>query len=161
MNGKVGGKREGAGRKPGSRNRRTVELELIRAREGAGGKTLAKEVLERFMLFYADAAMQYMPPVPIPDDWEDAHKFHSLAEKAGNFARLLAPYQSATYKSITVQAPRDSVRGTPAIDALEAFVLMLATVRRREPMKTVEPEPEPEPDGDVPLLIEAKANGGG
>ena len=156
-----GGKREGAGRKRGSRNWRTIELELKREREIAGDRPLAKEVLEKFMMIYTDAAMQYMPPVPIPEDWEDAHKFHSFAEKAGNFARMLAPYQSATYKSITVQAPRDSVRGTPAIDALEAFVLMLATVRRREPMKTVEPEPEPEPDGDVPLLIEAKANGGG
>lgn len=157
--GNRGGKREGAGRPGGSRNRRTVELALRRQRDSTGNKPLAKEVLERFMLFYTEAAMQYLPPLPIAEEWPDAQKFHSYADKAGHFARMLAPYQSPTYKSITVQAPRESsAHGTPAIDALEAFVLTLAAVRRREPQPAEKPAAEP--TDDVPMLIDVKPNGG-
>lgn len=104
------------------------------------------------MMFYTEAAEHYLPKLPIPDEWNDAHKFHTFVEKACTYARMLAPYQSPTYKSITVQAPRESAaRGTPAIDALEAFVLTLAAVRRREPQMSA-PTSEPEPD--MPTLIE-------
>jgi hypothetical protein len=61
---------------------------------------------------------------------------------------MLAPYQSPTYRSITVEAPRESaVRGTPAIDALESFVLALARERRVQPPepKTIEPSAEETP----------------
>lgn len=148
-------KRQGAGRKPGSRNRRTVELELKRQRDLAGDKPLAKEVLERFMLWYVEAAGHYVPPLPIPEDWPDLHKYYSLVDKACHYARMLAPYQSPTYKSITVQAPRESAgRGTPAIDALEAFVLTLAAVRRTSPQPPIQVVETP--IEDVPTLVEVR-----
>ena len=135
------------GRQRGSRNIRTVELAKAHERMVVGAQesgALAKEVLEELMMFYINAARHYMPPIPIPEDYPHLHAFHSFTERAGHFARMLAPYQSPTYRSITVQAPRESAgHGTPAIDALEAFVLTLAAVRRR-------PQSEPE-------IIEAKA----
>jgi hypothetical protein len=130
----------GSGRKKGTPNRRTIERKLV-SEARADGKPLAKEVLEDFMLFYIQAAYQFRPPLPIPENWEGESKFHSYAEKAGQFARMLAPYQSPTYRSITMQTPRESAAGgTPAIDALEAFVLALARARRDQPndTKTVE-----------------------
>ena len=65
---------------------------------------------------------------------------------------MLAPYQSPTYRSITMQAPRESAaRGTPAIDALEAFVLTLSRLRRIGPndTKTVECAA----DDETPTLV--------
>jgi len=121
---------------------------------------LAKEMMEQLAVFYFKAAQQLMPPLPIPENYDPdkLRRFNSMAEKCAFYARSLAPYQSPTYRSITVQAPRDTAhRGTPAIDALEAFVLTLAAVRRRpEPvvdLKANEPEP------DVPMLVEVKRNG--
>jgi len=113
------------------------------------------------MLFYVEAAKQYMPPLPIPANYDEKklRKFNDLTDRAAFFARALAPYQSPTYRSITVQAPRDTaMRGTPAIDALESFVLTLAAVRRTKPVETVDlkvNESEPE----MPTLIAVKRNG--
>ena len=141
----------GSGRKKGTPNRRTIERKLI-GEARADCKPLAKEVLEDFMLFYIQAAYQFRPPLPIPENWEGESKFHSYAEKAGQFARMLAPYQSPTYRSITMQPPRESAaRGTPAIDALEAFVLTLSRLRRIGPndTKTVECAA----DDETPTLV--------
>jgi hypothetical protein len=149
------------GRQSGSRNLRTVELAVKRERELASGKPLAKEVLEELMLLYRDAALQFRPPLPIPDDY-DADKlrmFDKFADKTMICATRLAPFQSPTYRSITVQAPRDTaMRGTPAIDALEAFVLTLAAVRRKPPETVDLKANEPEPD-DTPTLVEVRRNG--
>src|SRR6516165_5667554 len=149
------------GRQSGSRNLRTVELAVKRERELASGKPLAKEVLEELMLLYRDAALQFRPPLPIPDDY-DADKlrmFDKFADKTMICATRLAPFQSPTYRSITVQAPRDTaMRGTPAIDALESFGLTLAAVRRSKPVETVDlkvNESEPE----MPTLIAVKRHG--
>ena len=152
------------GRPAGSVNRATIQRKLVKEHR-ANGIPLAKEVLERYMLEYVAAAEAYRPKKwPIPDDDEaqaDARKFHQLVEKVAFFARALAPYQSPTYRSITVQAPRDTAaRGTPAIDALESFVLTLAAVRRREPdLKTVT-EVETGSDDDTPTLVAVRRNGG-
>jgi len=113
------------------------------------------------MLLYRDAALQFRPPLPIPDDY-DADKlrmFDKFADKTMICATRLAPFQSPTYRSITVQAPRDTaMRGTPAIDALEAFVLTLAAVRRKPPETVDLKANEPEPD-DTPTLVEVRRNG--
>jgi hypothetical protein len=141
----------GSGRKKGTPNRRTIERKLI-SEARADGKPLAKEVLELEMLFYVELANQFRPTLPLTGEWKDEQKFHSYSEKAGQFARLLAPYQSPTYRSITVQAPRESAaRGTPAIDALEAFVLTLSRLRRigANDTKTVECAA----DDEIPTLV--------
>ena len=148
------------GRPAGSPNRATTQRKLI-SEHRADGVPLAKEVLERYMLYYVDAANRIMPKLPLKLDPDEAERaklrlFNSLVEKAAFFARALAPYQSPTYRSITVQAPRDSAaRGTPAIDALEAFVLTLAAVRKKEPEPQII---ESEPD-DMPTLVAIKRNG--
>jgi hypothetical protein len=131
------GERRG-GRKAGTPNRRTIERRLI-TEARADGKLLAKEVLEQNMLRYVELANSCLPPAS--GEWKKEPQFHFYTEKAGANARMLAPYQSPTYRSITVQAPRESVaRGTPAIDALEDFVLTLSRQRRIGPndTKTVE-----------------------
>lgn len=149
------------GRIAGTPNRVTTQRKLI-AEQRASGKPLAKEVLEQYMLYYVEAANLITPKLPLQPDPNEAEQaklrlFNTLVEKAAFFARALAPYQSPTYRSITVQAPRDTaMRGTPAIDALEQFVITLAAVRRREPEpKIIEPEPD-----DTPTLIEVKRRNG-
>ena len=145
----------------GSPNKVTVQRKLTMEHR-ALGIPLAKQVLEDFMLQYVEAAKAYMPKQwPIPDDDEaeaNARKFHFLADKAAFYARALAPYQSPTFRSIEIQPPRDTAsRGTPAVDALEAFVLTLAAVRRKQPEpKVIEPEPD-----DTPTLVAVRGNGGG
>ena len=150
------------GRPPGAVNRTTTQRKLL-VEHRATGVPLAKEILEEFMLFYVEAARKVIPKrLPLPDNASEAEHsnvrlFHSLAEKAAFYARALAPYQSPTYRSITVQAPREQHHGTPAIDALEAFVLTLAAVRKPVPEpKIIEPVPE-----DEPTLVDVKSNGGG
>jgi hypothetical protein len=61
----VGGRREGAGRKRGGKNKRTVELELATAREidsaRISGRELAKDVLDRLMRIAEGAASLHKP----------------------------------------------------------------------------------------------------
>src|SRR5215469_15768514 len=138
------GERRG-GRKAGTPNRRTIERRLI-TEARADSKLLAKEVLEQNMLRYVELANSCLPPAS--GEWKKEQQFHFYTEKAGANARMLAPYQSPTYRSITVQAPRETaVRGTPAIDALEDFVLALARARKDQPNepKTIEASAEETP----------------
>jgi hypothetical protein len=143
----------------GSVNRRTTERKLA-LQHRADGIPLAKEMLEELAIFYFKAAMQLMPKLPLrdDDDPDKLRKFHSMAEKCAFYARSLAPYQSPTFRSITVQAPRDKeAHGTPAIDALESFMITLAAVRRREPDR---PPVIDNDDDDTPTLVAVKSNGG-
>ena len=60
-----GGKREGAGRPPGSPNKRTTN-QLLDAKRAvaearAGGRKLAKEVADDFMHTFANMAMEVRP----------------------------------------------------------------------------------------------------
>jgi hypothetical protein len=126
-------KTPGSGRQKGTPNRRTIERKLITAAR-ADGVPMAKEVLEQSMLEYLRLANACAPPESGAWQAEKQKLFHFYREKADERAKWLAPYQSPQYRSITVQPPRETgaPRGTPAIDALESFVLALARVRRIE-----------------------------
>jgi hypothetical protein len=134
-------KTPGSGRKAGTPNRRTIERKLLFG-EGrrADGVPLAREVLEESMLRYVQLANECAPPENGKWDKGQEKLFHRYREAADLRAKWLAPYQSPQYRSITVQPPRETgaPRGTPAIDALESFVLALAKVRRITPPKTIE-----------------------
>ena len=128
-------KTPGSGRQKGTPNKATIERRLLFT-EGrrANGTLLAREVLEASMLQYLQLANECAPPESGEWEAEKQKLFHFYREKADERARWLCPYQSPQYRSITVQPPRETgaPRGTPAIDALEAFVLSLARVRRIE-----------------------------
>jgi hypothetical protein len=108
----------------------------------ADGVPLARDVLEESMLHYCALAQENAPPAN-GGKWDKRKEklFHLYRDKADLRARWLAPYQSPQYRSITVQPPQSAAaRGTPAIDALEKFVLTLARARKvQQPeMKTIE-----------------------
>jgi hypothetical protein len=128
-------KTPGSGRKAGTPNRKTIERKLLFG-EGrrANGVLLAREVLEASMLEYLRLANACAPPEKKGRVWRAKQQklFHFYREKADERARWLAPFQSPTFRSISV-LPRETgavPRGTPALDALESFVLRLARARR-------------------------------
>jgi hypothetical protein len=135
------GERRG-GRQKGTPNKRTIEQRLFSEKRGVNGRLLAKEVLEAGMLTYLELAARYLPPER--GQWTKEHQrfFHLYRHKADERARWLAPYQSPQYRSLTVTQPREkSAKGTPAVDALEDFMLRLAKARRHlnpPELKTVE-----------------------
>jgi hypothetical protein len=136
------GERRG-GRQKGTPNKRTVQARLFREAK-LDGKPLAKEVLEESMFTYLRLAVACARPESGAWSAEKQKLFHFYREKCDERARWLAPYQSPQYRSITVQPPRETgaPRGTPAIDALESFVLALAKVRRVEaPLKSLPATP--------------------
>lgn len=102
-----GGQRENSGRKVGSLGKATIEraklaeIAMTQAREG--GKKLAKDVLEEFMMLFAGMAAQAQPmpdgmPVP-PGRKPDERKFEKWARLAVETAADLAKYQSPTFKA--------------------------------------------------------------
>jgi hypothetical protein len=162
-----GGSRPGerrGGRAKGTPNKRTTERKLF-AEARSNGRPLAKEVLEESMLHYLELASQCARPEQGHWQREKQKQFFAYRDKADERARWLAPYQSPTYRSITVQPPRQrAAKGTPAIDALEAFVLQLARQRRvhrlSEP-KTIEAVavPDETPAEPVPVIDGKNSNG--
>jgi hypothetical protein len=113
-----------AGRAKGTKNKATIERELIAAeiakrqmtRAQEHGRELAVEVLERFMKIFEGAARVHRPvtdeevkagkdPNPM-GDWE---KFRSWARDCVDCAKALAQYQSPRFSAIAI-AP------TPQID---------------------------------------------
>jgi hypothetical protein len=89
---------------------------LIAARTVAGtkaaGKKLAKEVLEDFMLQTAEMAVHFQPAPPgsPKNRHADEAKFWTYARAAIECAQKLAPYQSPTFRAITVTAPSPNER---------------------------------------------------
>jgi hypothetical protein len=120
--------RKTGGRRPGSRNKATIEREIhaalvlkrieeaerLRA-EGAArelaeartsGVRLAKDVLEDFMRLFAELAMVHQPiqeeqPIP-PGRKPDAAKFKEWADRACAAAKDLMPYQSPRLSAVMV-----------------------------------------------------------
>jgi hypothetical protein len=105
-----GGPRPNSGRKKGSRNKRDIGLaeRMVEAVVEAGaastastvpltpqGKKLARDVLEDFMLRFADMASKEANP----------GKFERYARFAVHCAQSLAPYQSPTFKAVTLIPP--------------------------------------------------------
>lgn len=108
---KVGGRREGSGRKPGSLNKRTQEalLEQATLKHEAlkSGRKLAKNILDDFMHLCAGMAAHYQPAPPEAAQNANANeaKFWQAVEMTRDFAVALAKYQSPTFKSIAVYSP--------------------------------------------------------
>ena len=108
------GERRG-GRQKGTKNKRTIEAELLAQRilQGTPPMTvqnarLGKETLERFMMLFDNLAEHYRP---FPENQHaDESKFSKYATAACDCAKALAPYQSPTYRAIMFeQAPQKSV----------------------------------------------------
>lgn len=108
------GKKTG-GRKPGSRNKALVERDRVAAEIAARtvadakvrGHKLAKERLDDFMTLFAGMAARYQPLPgwkegdPIPEGREpNETKFKEYALLTIECARILAPYQSPTFKAV-------------------------------------------------------------
>jgi len=103
------------GRKPGSRNKAVIERERVAAEIAArtvadakvSGRKLAKEQLDDFMTLFAGMAAHHQPipgwkegdPVPAGRNPDEA-KFKEYAMLTIDCARILAPYQSPTYKTV-------------------------------------------------------------
>jgi hypothetical protein len=102
-----GGARPGAGR-PRGPSKATIEKALIAERNvsevKASGKKLAKEVLEDFMLFFAKMAADFQtsPAGASPNPQADEGKFWKYAQAAVDCAHKLAPFQSPTFRAVTV-----------------------------------------------------------
>jgi hypothetical protein len=106
-----GGPRPNSGRKKGSRNKRSIGIaermiEAAAASTGSAalqptGKTLARDVLEGFMLKFTDMAEKETNPV----------KFERYARFAVHCAQSLAPYQSPTLPAVMV-APQPEKKDT-------------------------------------------------
>lgn len=120
------GERRGGGRKPGQKNRATLEREALRAREEAArkaeidvglaklaGKKLAKEVLEDFMVLFAGIAgtHQPYPPAQPQNPNYDAEKFERFARLTVDAAKELAKYQSPQFRAIVVAPAPDANKG--------------------------------------------------
>lgn len=106
------GQRRG-GRAKGTPNKATIEkaiiAEQIVTRATMEGRKLAKEVLDEFMTVFAGMAATHQPlppgtPIP-PGRHPDLDKFEKYARLTVETAARLAPYQSPTFKAITVIAP--------------------------------------------------------
>jgi hypothetical protein len=87
----------------------TIEKALIAQRTidnaQANGQKLAKEVLEDFMNLFAGMAAYYQPTTPeAPRQNNNANPetFEKWAIHAVDAARMLAPYQSPTFRSVMV-----------------------------------------------------------
>jgi hypothetical protein len=152
----------GSGRKAGTPNRKTIERRLLFG-EGrrANGTLLAREVLEQSMLQYLELASQCAPPEKGQWQAKKQKLFHFYRERADLRARWLAPFQSPTYRSITMQPPPQRPAKGGAIDALEDFMLRLARARRLNPPKTIEAVPVPdETPAEAVKVVDGK-NGNG
>jgi hypothetical protein len=97
------GERRG-GRKKGTPNRRTVEARLLAGRletsplgvpEGATAM-LGKEVLAKYMIVFDQLAAKHA---------DEPVLFQRYASAAVECAKLLAPYQSPTYRCIALPPP--------------------------------------------------------
>src|ERR1700680_3823743 len=95
-----GGARRGAGRPHGARSKSTIELRLIAERNLAeakmAGKKLGKEILEKYMVLFDEAA-DYHHVMAAADGSEKKKKFHQRefeknARLAVDAARDLAPF---------------------------------------------------------------------
>ncbi len=113
-----GGQRPNAGRKRGSLNRRSIGLAERMVGVGTTSSPspvpqqpqsnpLARDILEDFMLRYADMAL-YHQPRPAdqsPNPYADEEKFFRYSRFVLRFASALAPYQSPTLRTIVVAPP--------------------------------------------------------
>lgn len=124
---KRGGFREGSGRTPGAKNKRTLERETREKLEAEAkekiaelaeedravvkvatrGKKLAKDVLRELMELSVGMAALYQPAHPdavSKNRHEDPAKFQEWFAIAAQTAKDLAPYESPRYSAVMVGA---------------------------------------------------------
>src|SRR6516225_6471089 len=111
MAGNWGGKREGAGRPPGSRNTHSKNM-VLEARQAvaearAQGRKLAKEVADDFMHIFANMALECRPVTAReiergakPNPKADEPKFRMLSAILLNWVSCLIPYQSPRFQQV-------------------------------------------------------------
>lgn len=153
----------GLGRPKGRKNKSTLEKERVAAEIAArtvmdarvAKKPLAKEVLATFMELFGgvtrhfqpsgsdyvamkarrEAAARGQPPPPFPDNPNaDEEQFLRYAQLTVHCAKELAPYQSPTFKNISVPEPEPPMKtidqdGNNVIDMKDP--LMVARIYRR------------------------------
>jgi hypothetical protein len=88
-------------------------------------RKLARDVLEDFMLTFANMASHYRPRPPgeQPNPHADEEQFWKFAKFAIHCAAVLAPYQSPTFRAIVAPPP-------PEPDRWETDSLRLGDQRR-------------------------------
>jgi hypothetical protein len=141
---KPGERRGGRGR--GTKNLRTIEDELNAGMDAertfsearAHHKKLAKEVIADFMAVFMGIATRYQPlakdGTPNPDFNED--KFERWSMNALHAAKWLAPYQSPTFRQVTLAnpAPDHTQRHPNAAKAVSAILDLMAQTLRAPPI---------------------------
>lgn len=132
-----------AGKRKGIPNRTTFErAEIARVEiERAKGRNikLGKDILEEFMLLFADIARQHQPfpaGAEIPKGHKvDEAKFLTYAVLARDTARDLANYQSPKFKAIMVsvspdKTPEESISGANVVTIDDPVALARVYQRR-------------------------------
>jgi hypothetical protein len=135
------GERRG-GRQKGSKNKRNVErehrmLQEAVRREGGDMPPLAKDIVEEFMQtalryarYYAleekDLDLSASPNEQIKRDWK-RNQFKGWARLAVTWATDLAPYQSPTFRAISIshQVDENENRGTTVLHSLDQVKQLL------------------------------------
>jgi hypothetical protein len=130
-----GGKRPNSGRPPGAKNKRNRErehrqLQVAARHKGEDMPDLAKEVIEQFMqiavqyakayaLTEADLGFSESEATQNKRDWKH-NQFKGWARLAVAWAADLAPYQSPTYRAISISTKDDRKdRGTTVLHTIE------------------------------------------
>jgi hypothetical protein len=140
-----GGKREGAGRKPGGRNwyktNQLLEAKRAVAEAHAQGRKLAKEVADDFMHIYANMALEVRPVTErelrrgVPQNPKaDERAFKQLSEILLSWVEVLIPYQSARFQTVRIDVPQqyDASEETGAMATLERLLDAYAAANEEE-----------------------------
>jgi hypothetical protein len=127
------------GRKKGSLNLATRERAAIAARvvteAKAAGRQLAKDVLSDFTEMFKSIAVRYQPLAG--NENADEAKFEKWARLAVDCAALAAPFQSPTFRAVTVVPPDKGPEDDVTVINLKIFdhtgtALEMATRRAQE-----------------------------
>lgn len=134
------------GRQPGARNKRTIEKEIYEARiyqrqladsRKPGGEPLAKEMIAKFAIAFANIAVYFQPnlvdkdgnlPPGVEDNPHgDFKEFRAWGMDTVSILADLAPYQSPTFKAVAVQVGAINQETGPT-NAADKFVRLLRNV---------------------------------
>lgn len=153
------GERRG-GRGKGTPNKKTVERQMVSQWVDERTKPkhkLAKEVMEDFMMYFARRAAQFQPlnPDGSVNPTANDSKFMELGKLACEVAAKLAPYQSPTFRAITVApAPPTGGRGDPQA---KRFTLAVFDLDGRELQDITPKSPLADLPAPAPKAAAAKA----
>jgi hypothetical protein len=123
-----GGARARAGRRPGGKNRATIERAALAERvvaeaEGKPGRKLGRELLEEFALMFGGLASAFQPMATGPggtltqndlESWARSYKeplFEKYAKLAAKCADAFADFQSPRLGRVQVATPPQDPKG--------------------------------------------------